>query len=356
MPERLAIWWNVQRLLAPTGSRLGRSLDATPANGWTRAAYRAKLRSLAAVLRDISAGEVPAVLAFAEVQNDSVARDLLEETGWTGLQLVEDPVARLVGDDLVLFHDPAVLRLQGTPTSYNVHNRFATRDLLEARFATPAGDELTIITAHWPSRRISNSDALRIGLGDYTLRIVEDRLKFGKDELVNARGRATMPSMAELLERWNRPLLLMGDFNDGPFDRSVGDVLGARRALRPSVEAPRLPRGKSLSAVEAYLQRRVPLYNPTWELLTDAAGPGGSHYWDGNWYLLDQVILSRGLVGAGPVRYVEGSLELHAPRSVPGPDGRVTVTSALSIPKAFDPATRSGVSDHLPLSFRVDLP
>src|SRR4051812_25196178 len=57
MPERMVIWWNVQRLLAPTGSRLSRALDATAAAGWTRAAYRTKLEHLGAVLREVGGGQ-----------------------------------------------------------------------------------------------------------------------------------------------------------------------------------------------------------------------------------------------------------------------------------------------------------
>ena len=355
MAQRKVIWWNVQRLLAPTGSRLSRALDATAAAGWTRAAYRTKLENLGALLREIGGGQEPAVLALAEVENDRVAGQLLDAIGWTSLRLVKETAARLIGNDLVLFHDPAVLRLNGTARSYNVHNRFATRDLFEAQFTTPGGAELTVITAHWPSRRISNSEALRIGLADYTMRLVEDHLKFNKDDLIDTRGRAAMPTLPQLLARWERQVLLIGDYNDNPYDTSVADVLGAKRMLGSVLDPPRLPRGRGLSAVEAYLERKVRLYNPTWRLLTDDGGPNGTHHWNGDWYMLDQLILSRGLVSGRPVSYVEDSLELHAPRTVPGPRGTVTVTSAQGIPKAFDPATRTVVSDHLPLSFALEL-
>jgi hypothetical protein len=71
--------------------------------------------------------------------------------------------------------------------------------------------------------------------------------------------------------------------------------------------------------------------------------------------MLDQLILSRGLLSGGPVHYVEGSLQLHAPRTVPGSRGTLAVTSAQGVPKAFDPVTRTGVADHLPLSFALEL-
>jgi hypothetical protein len=150
-------------------------------------------------------------------------------------------------------------------------------------------------------------------------------------------------------------VLLFGDFNDDPFDTSVAEVLGAKRMLRAVQDPPRMPRGRGLSAVETYLQRVVRMYNPGWKLLSDGVGPDGTHYWQGDWYLLDQVMLSRGLVAPGGVSYVADSLELHAPRWVDSVDGRIEATTAAGIPKAFDAATMTGVSDHLPLTFKIDL-
>lgn len=355
MARHQIIWWNVQRLLSPNDSPLSRALDATPANSWTKPAYKLKLEHLAALLREVSSDTPPAILGLAEVENDRVAQDLLKAVGWTEMRLVEDPAARLAGNDLVIFHDPAILKQSGAAKSHNVHNRYATRDLLEVDFTNSRGASLGVIAAHWPSRRISNSEALRIGLADYTLRLLQERLKYSKDELFTAQGRAKMPSMRSLTERWNRSILLFGDFNDSPFDTSISDVLGAKRTLRSVQDPPRLPKGRGLTAVEHYLQRQFSLFNPSWKLLSDGGGPVGTHYWQGDWYLLDQVILSRGVMSPGTIDYVPDSLALHAPRYVDGPHGRIEVTTATGVPKAFDAAKMDGVSDHLPLTFELDL-
>jgi len=354
MADLPVLWWNVQRLLAPRSSSLARALDATPEMGWTPAAYKKKLTNLGAVLRYTSPNRSPALLGLCEVENDKVARDLQKQTGWKDLRLVEDPDARLAGNDLVLFYDPALLRQVGVARSYNVHNRYTTRDLLEVDFQTTAGNPLTVITAHWPSRRMSNSEPLRIGLADYTMRLIERQLKFGKDELLDRQGRPAMPSAKALKERWNRPLIVIGDFNDAPYDTSVAQVLGARRTPAGVTEERSLPTGQGMSAVDSYLNRSVRLYNPAFPLLTASEGPTGTHYWDGDWYMLDQALVSRGLLGNGPLSYVQGSMTLHAPRSIPMSDGTLEVTTRAGVPRAFDPAKQDGVSDHLALSLMLN--
>jgi endonuclease/exonuclease/phosphatase family metal-dependent hydrolase len=350
------LWWNVQRLLSPTNSGLSRALDATPAAGWTRTAYTHKLERLAAVLNHLSPSGPPALLALCEVENARIASDLRRAAGWDSLKLVADPEARLAGDDLVLLYDPNVFELVGDVRSYNVHNRYTTRDLLETEFRTSSGDVLAVITAHWPSRMLSGSEPLRIGLADYTRRLIEARLKYSKDELVDSRGRARLPAERTLAKRWNAPILLLGDLNDSPFDTSVSDVLGAGRSTKASLAAPRFPQSSGLAAVDAYLERSVRLYNPAWPLLTRNDGPDGTHYWSGEWYMLDQAILSRGLLlESAPVRYVEDSFEVHDPASVPLGRTRFDATSRSGIPKPFDAKTGEGVSDHLPLTLELEL-
>ncbi|MEO8291355.1 MAG: hypothetical protein ABI649_10230 [Gaiellaceae bacterium] len=348
------IWWNAQRLLAPTGSNLGRALDATAADGWTRSAYKAKLERLAALLLDIT-DTPPALLAMAEVENGRVAADLLAAAGWNQLSAVSDPTALLAGDDVVMLYDPAQLELIGEPASYNVNNRYTTRDLLEVEFRTADGHEFAVIAAHWPSRRISNSDALRIGLADYTARLVRRRLMYAKEELLTKEGRAKMPSATTLEKRWNYPVLVIGDLNDDPYERSVAEILGASRTRSQAEELRSFPRSRGLAGIDAYLARDIRLYNPTWKVLLAPDTPSGTTYWDSRWYMLDQAIFSRGFL-VGPLRFDETSLAIHAPRQVRAPNGPFTFTSSRGIPQPFDAKTRRGISDHLPLSFALETP
>lgn len=355
MSERLVVWWNLQRLLRPGGSPLGRALGVTAAEGWTAAAYRRKVAILGALLREVCDGEQPLILALGETEDEQAAADVAGAAGLS-LRAAEDPDARLIGDDLVLLYDGDALALDGPPASYNVHNRYTTRDVFEVPFRTAGGAPLVVVSNHWPSRRLSNSEPLRIGLADYCRRLVERRLKFGKDELVTRDGRPRLPAAAAMRERAETPVIVLGDFNDDPFDTSVQSVLGATRS-RARASAPlRLPRGKGRGALDDYLSLTLPLYNPSWSRLIASEGASGTVFWNGAWYMLDQVVVSRGLIGDGPVRFVDDSLRVPVIASVdlPGEPG-VQVTTRSGVPLPYDPKTGRGASDHLPLAFRVEI-
>ena len=114
---------------------------------------------------------------------------------------------------------------------------------------TLAGDHVTIIVNHLPSRF---SGSYYRELGGRQLRSLKDRL---------------------MREDPNVKLLIMGDMNDDPQDRSMAVALGAKR------KADKVGKGE--------------LWNPWWDVL--ASGNGTLQY-DGKWNLFDQIILSKSLV------------------------------------------------------------
>ncbi|MGE4029904.1 MAG: endonuclease/exonuclease/phosphatase family protein [Thermoleophilia bacterium] len=345
----------MERLLRVGGSSIARSLDATREDGWTRQAYEAKVAVLGAVLAAVAGDAQPAIVALAEVEDRSAARDVAAAAGWEYLTVVEDPDANLIGDDLVVLYDERILSLSGPPVSYNVHNRYTTRDLFQVPFATAAGSEFVLVTNHWPSRRLSNSEPFRIGVADYCRRLVEGQLKFAKDELVRPTGGARMKSLAELRRKAATAVIVLGDFNDEPWDTSVRVGLNAVRERRSVTEPLRLPRGRGKRAVEQYTALNVPIFNPMWELIGSGEGPGGTVYWDGAWHVLDQVAVSAGLYGDGPARLVEDSLRIHQLREVQVEGSPVQVATRNGVPLAFDHTTGRGASDHLPISFQLDV-
>lgn len=354
MGAHRVIWWNVQRLLKPTGSALSRALGATAKDSWTSERYEQKIARLGGLLADVAAGDQPAILALAEVEDASAARAVAAAAGWHHMEVVADAGNELEGDDLVVLFDPAILGVVGQGVSYNVHNRYTTRDLFEMTFATRAGHHFVLVTNHWPSRLISNSEPLRVGLADYCRRVVERALKYNRAELISPRGAAQMPSREKLLERALTPVLVLGDLNDEPFDMSVRCGLDATRDLSRADVPLRLPRGHGEAAVSQYLAMHTPLLNPTWPLLLDARSARGSTHWNGEWYLLDQLVVSRGTLGDGPVRLVDQSLTLHRTRTVSVDGTTVQAASRGGIPIPFDARTASGVSDHLPLTFQLE--
>ena len=170
-------------------------------------------------------------------------------------------------------------------------------------------------------------------------------------------GRPALPAQPLLEARWHRPALVIGDFNDEPFDDSVAHVLGATRRRDVATGAPNLPHGTDLAAIRRYLSLEPRLFNPTWAVLAADEGPGGTLVWDGDWYLLDQILCTTGMLGRGSIRYVDGSLRVLAPTTLETADGKpVRFLTEGGRPRPFSPEHDDGVSDHLPLACTIEVP
>lgn len=348
------VLYNVQRLLAVGGSPIARSLDATAATGWTAAAYRAKCARVGAVLTAATGGRVPAVLVLIEVEDASVVQDVLAAAGWPQMSVV-DPIAEQVsGWDVAIAYDPAVFGAGVMHAESHVFsNRFDTRDALLARLATASGQELAVLATHWPSRRVSGSGAERQAAAAYCDGLVEQVLKFRKQDLLTPAGQPRLPDRAELTRRWSTPLLVAGDFNDEPWDESVSSVARAGPVRRVVVEPPAMPMGSTLRSVVSYLTRTPKLYNPCWGLDHNQTYPG-TYYYDSSWHRLDQMLFSSGMLTGTPA-YVEGSLRVFGVRRVTVAGAAVEVTTPAGYPIPFDAKTLKGVSDHLPVIAEIDV-
>ena len=346
---RPIVIWNVERLFRPGGSALARALGATSVEGWTAPVYRRKIAAVGGALRATTNGVTPAFIALIEVEDERVVEDLCDAAGWPDLVNVVPPEERVAGYDVALAYDPTIWR-SASAESWTINNRFSTRDVLFVRLQRRGASELAVMVVHWPSRKLSNAEPLRIAAGAFCGGIVERTLKFQREELFDQRGRARLPSDQRLVGKWNTPLMIVGDFNDEPWDPSVESLGVATREPREATRRPRLPRANvGRSPVMRYLELRPRLYNPTWELLA-GAGPYGTVRFGGAWALLDQVVVSGGALGEDAPYYVTGSLHVFPEREVQTPDGLpVTLRTRGGDPFAFDPATGRGASDHLPL-------
>jgi Endonuclease/Exonuclease/phosphatase family len=350
MPTSPLIVYNVQRLFRPDGSRVARSLGATSGAGWTREAYRRKVDAVGAVLADAVGGARPAVIVFAEVEDHTVVVDVVTAAGWPELVDVIVPDEQVEGYDVAVAYDPN--KFTGgvdTATSHLFDNRFSTRDLLEVTLSVGDGRQLTVCATHWPSRILGEAVYLRFAAAVYCTHVAETHLKFPRDELITISGAVQMPARQRLLDRWWTPMLIAGDFNDCPWDPSLRALLRSTPDVATVVRQPRLPVGSDLRSVASYLSLRPQLHNPTWQLL-QGDGPPGTYYFDDDWNPLDQLLVSAGMLrGPGP-QLVQGSIGVHAPRTVTSRTGQtVEVTTSSRRPIGFDAQTGDGASDHLPL-------
>jgi len=219
-------WWNLQNLFDTEDDPISADLEFTLATGWTPEVYAAKLANLAAAIRELHAGQGPELLGVCEVEGDAVFQALLDEVGDAHLKLVSDPAGTsdLRGIDTSLAYDDRKLRPL-EQRSHVVHLRYATRDIFEVVFeVVETGERLVVIATHWPSRSKGRwrSEPVRIALAENIAFIVRDHVRFDAERYLELKAAG---DLAAVQARWETKVLIMGDLNDEPADRSLVEHL-----------------------------------------------------------------------------------------------------------------------------------
>ncbi len=251
---------------------------------WTGKKYRKKLDNLAKVLTDIGTGEnpnSPTLIGGCEIENRGVLEDLVKhpkmvDKGY-GIIHFESPDKR--GIDVALLYQKKHFQ----PTSYvnipliiyknqeaksskkekeeatddvtaaeGTDTRVYTRDqLLVTGFLD--GEEINIIVNHWPSRSggEKKSSPFREEAGKLNRKIMDSLFKINP----------------------NAKIITMGDLNDGSYNKSVKEGIGAKRK-KDEVK----PGG---------------IFNPFEQMFYD--GMGTLAYRD-SWDIFDQIMVSEPLI------------------------------------------------------------
>lgn len=228
-------------------------------NKWGTLKYTNKLKNMATVLNEMATDVIPvgmAAVGVSEVENARVLEDLvnheiLAPRGWDFVH-IEGPDKR--GVDCALLYNPQLFKPVNSKlapyTTEDNDTTYKTRGFLIVS-GEMGGELVHIIVNHWPSRYASSPARERAGV------LVRDL----KDSLL-----AEMPESR---------VIIMGDMNDDPDDKSLKSCLGA---LRDKDD----------------IENATDLYNPWWDILR-RRGHGTLKY-RGKWNLFDQVILSGNLV------------------------------------------------------------
>ena len=229
-------------------------------NKWTGLKYSHKLKNMARVLSEMGTDKLPGVgcaaIGVSEVENAKCLTDLCNQEPLKAKNFqfvhIEGPDKR--GVDCGLLYNPKLFTVRNVKLVPYIYIKpedadRATRGFLVVS-GTMAGEHVTIIVNHLPSR---GAVSFYREEGGRQLRIVKDSL---------------------VAEDPNVKLLIMGDMNDDPQDKSMAVQLGAKRKMK-DVEAP------------------GGLWNPWWDVL--ASGTGTLQY-QGAWNLFDQIIPSYSLL------------------------------------------------------------
>ena len=225
---------------------------------WDENKYTNKLQNMSRALADIGTDKVPAgaaVIGVSEVENAHVLDDLTAQPALKNRGIryihIEGPDKR--GVDCALLYNPRMF----TPKKWflqpyvyeNGDTTRATRGFLTVQ-GEMAGEPLTVIVCHWPSR----------GATGYFRDIAGKQVRHLTDSILVADS--------------NQRIIVMGDMNDDPDNDSMAKFLGAKRKMKEV--------GKS------------DFFNPWWEVLR-GQGQGTLSY-QGGWNLFDQIVFSRSLL------------------------------------------------------------
>lgn len=351
-------WWNLQNYFDTDDDPISNDFDYTPAKGWTPQRFIEKRNRLVDALVSLADPGGIDLLGVCEIEKDGMLQDLCDGAN-LGLTVATDPsgTTDLRGIDTAIAFNPQKLALEEV-ASHVVTLRYATRDILEIRFRHLQTDEpLIVFATHWPSRRLGryDSEPQRISVAEQIAYRVQHNLKLDAKSYEAARAADDFTSV---LSRWNTPVLILGDFNDEPGDRSVVEHL---RASNDESYVTGTPNGMASFYKETsqYRARDVFLFNAVAQyygipLLCTYFFSGGR---DGpkptnRYNILDQVVVSRGLLGHGRLRLDTDSVRIVRSPSFATPSGRPRPYQ-FPRPKAVgDPppaGNAQGLSDHLPV-------
>lgn len=209
-------FYNVENLFDTIDDSLTLDEDytLTGKNHYSKEDYSAKIVHTAKVISEIGSGKTgsgPSIIGLAEIENFKVLDDLVNsnQLHHFAYQIIQkDSPDRRGIDVALLYKDIDFLPINTEFIEVKLWNekgeRIYTRDILYVNGILD-NDEVHIIVNHWPSRRggKTRSEPKRIKTA-YLVRQVTDRI---------------------LLRNPDAKILILGDFNDDPIDKSIKEGL-----------------------------------------------------------------------------------------------------------------------------------
>lgn len=310
--ENYIAFYNVENLFDTINDPATLDDDFTPSGKlqWNAPKYVEKLGRISEAI-DLIPGGLPVFIGMCEIENVSVLNDLVKEPtlqdsskkGYYSIIHADSPDER--GIDVAALYDAT--RLKEVSFEYFTialpdPKDPNTRDLLYVKGKL---DQETIhfFVNHWPSRSGGQAESEPNRLA------VAGLLKSKVDALLAADA--------------NARIIIMGDFNDHPIDKSIHEILGAKESPESA------------------------LFNQMYAL---HVGGNGSYFYKGEWGALDQMITSKGIMNAPGWHVTATSAGIVREEKLLFRDKEGVARPSRSY--AGD-SYKGGYSDHLPVYLRL---
>ncbi len=236
---------------------------------WNSERYKKKITSIATVISKLGDEDGPELLGLAEVENKKVLTDLANsrELKSYGYSIVHYDSPDERGIDVALLYKTKSFQVISSRiySAAFLKIKSHTRDVLLVK-GIAGKDTIFALVNHWPSRRkgVEQSEDKRIAVSIMVREAVDSILQ----------------------KSLGAKIILMGDFNDEPTNKSIAVELNAKP--------------------ESALLKKDELYNPFYNMSQQGLGSVNySHQWD----MFDQIMLSKDFFsGKGNLAYKEAAV------------------------------------------------
>lgn len=244
---------------------------------WTWEKYQKKTKKIAKVIMAAGGWEFPDIIGLCEIENRFVLDGIFKfgHLNKVGYQIIhrESPDRR--GIDVALVYQPEVFHPIDTSfiqLVYKGEEKSTTREILYVKASLHTSDTIHVFVNHWPSRWGGQLES------EYKRLTAAKLLRNQVDSIQKCSPKAN--------------ILIMGDFNDYPDNKSLSTVLAAE-SIKSKIN------DKELYSLAIDLNRYTSI---------------GSHKYQGRWGMLDQFIVSGTLLNQSAVLYCKNDgMSLFAP-------------------------------------------
>lgn len=307
------MFYNVENLFDTTDDPDVSDEEFTPGSQklWDETKYAKKVVSLSETIASVGGKELPGLIGLCEIENRKVLEDLVSsqklKRGDYSIIHYESRDERGI-DVALLFRKEKFTNLasRAIPVVFSADATDRTRDILYAKLKADDGLEYHVFVNHWPSRNptAEESETKRISAAL--------ALRKEVDQILNSDNKAR--------------IIILGDFNDEPTNRSIFQILNAT--------------GK----------RKNVYYRDLYNLMFDlhnTTSEGTITYRD-TWQLFDQIIVSPSILTSENgyrLSYTDGKIFRNDKVLVRNPADGMTIINRTYGGNSY----LGGISDHLPV-------
>ena len=278
---------------------------------WNYSRFLKKRNNIYKTILAVGAWEPPAIIGLCEIENRFVLNQLVYETPFAQFdyRIVHEESPDRRGIDVALLFNPKVFKVLNHQTiaiNFPFAPETKTRDILYVKGLVFGKDTLHVFVNHWPSRYGGelSSRPKRVFVAQQLAKNIDTILQENKEAAI----------------------VVMGDFNDYPFNQSIKEELKAGKDARK---------------------------NRLLNLMPEKGFSIGTNKYGGEWGILDQIMVSPVLLLRDKPIFVDGEAQIYNADFLLQED--VKFLGKMPFRTFFGMKYNGGFSDHLPVFVDFDI-